>query len=239
MLCAAFSCSLALAQDAAPVQVAPEPTPSATATPSEPFRWLSQAEEEALCDTVPPPPAPDSPADQADLAAILAAQKARTPEMEAECKRDQKFSYKLFQSVYGKELTPENSPKFFQLLQHVLDATGYVNGTVKNKYQRLRPYEGHPDVVKPLFTVGGFSYPSGHSMGSYTLAVVLGAVFPDKAEASLDRAEQIAQSRVIAGVHYPSDIKEGEVLGKATGAAILKNGAFQKDLAEVMAEAKR
>jgi len=62
----------------------------------------------------------------------------------------------------------------------VLDTTYVVNETAKKKYQRLRPYQEHPDNVHSLFTVGGFSYPSGHSMGSFTLAVVLGALFPDK-----------------------------------------------------------
>ena len=198
--------------------------------------WLSRAQEQALSDTVPPPPASNSAEDQADLAAILETQKARTPDIEAECKRDEVFSYKLFQSVYGTSLAPEHDPKFFQLMKNVLEVTRVVNETAKNKYRRLRPYQGHPDTVKALFAVKGFSYPSGHSMGSYTLAVVLGAVFPDKQQAFLDRAAQIAQSRVDAGVHYPSDIKEGEVLGKATAAALLANGSFQSDLAGVKTE---
>ncbi len=203
------------------------------------FKWLSKDQELALSSSVPPPPAPNSTEDQADLAKILEVQKSRTPEMIAESKADQGFSYNLFQSVYGKDLTPENSPKFFQLMKNVLATTQQVNVTAKDKYRRLRPYLGHPDVVHSLFTVGGFSYPSGHSMGSFALATVLGAVFPDKKQAFLDRAAQIAQSRVDAGVHYPSDIKEGEVLGKATGEAILANSAFQADLAEVQAELKK
>ena len=222
ILGAGLICGLALAKDVS------ESTP-----------WLSRAQEQALSDTVPPPPASHSAQDQADLAAILETQKARTPDIVAECKRDQDFSYKLFQSVYGTNLTPEHDPKFFQLMKNVLEVTRVVNETAKNKYQRPRPYQGHPDKVKSVFAVTGFSYPSGHSMGSYTLAVVLGAVFPDKQQAFLDRAGQIAQSRVDAGVHYPSDIREGEVLGKATAAAILANSSFQGDLAGVKEEVKK
>ena len=65
--------------------------------------------------------------------------------------------------------------------------TFVVNETAKNKYRRLRPYPEHPDTVRSLLTVGVFSYPSGHSMGAFTLAVVLGAIFPDKQQAFLDR----------------------------------------------------
>jgi hypothetical protein len=203
-----------------------------------PTQWLTKDQEQALIATVPPPPAPGSPEDQADLAAILAAQQARTPDIETECKLDQGFSEHLFQSIYGSNLTQDNSPKFYHLMKTVLALTGLVNGAAKGEYKRPRPYQGHPDVVHALFQVGGYSYPSGHSMASFTLAVVLGAIFPDKQQAFLDRAGQIAQSRVNAGVHYPSDIKEGEVLGKATAAAILASPAFQADLAGVKAELK-
>jgi len=199
-------------------------------------RWLSKDQEQALSDTVPAPPAIDSKEDQADFATILDAQKDRTSGTIAESKRYQGFSYKLFDDIYGKELTADRVPKFHKLMKETLEITRVVNETAKNKYKRVRPYQEHPMQVHALFSVGGYSYPSGHSMGSFTLAVVLGAVFPEKAQAFLDRAAQIAQSRVDAGVHNPSDIKEGEILGKATGAAILASPAFQQDLAEVKSE---
>jgi acid phosphatase (class A) len=223
VLCAAVVGTIALAKD----------------NDAKAFKWLSRQQELDLSATVPPPPAPDSPQDKADLAASLQAQKTRTPDMIAECKRDQKFGYELMESVYGSNLPPDKYPKFHRLLKNVLAVTYVVNETAKDKYHRPRPYQGHPDVVHSLFTVGGYSYPSGHSMGSYTLAKVLGAIFPDKKQAFLDRAAQVAQSRVNAGVHYPSDIAEGEVLGKATGDAILASPAFQSDLAEVQAELKK
>ena len=219
-LIAGLSMQLVLAADA------PAPT------------WLTKEQEQALVDTVPAPPAPGSDADKADLATTLQIQGARTDAMVAESKRDQKFADTLFQSVYGDNLTPANSPKFYALMHETLTITAVVNEGAKNKYKRLRPYKGHPDQVHALFDVTGFSYPSGHSMGSFALATVLGAVFPDKAQAFLDRAGQIAQSRVDAGVHYASDIAEGQVLGKAVGAQILASADFQKDLATVQAEVR-
>ncbi|MCE0483161.1 MAG: phosphatase PAP2 family protein [Methylacidiphilales bacterium] len=193
-------------------------------------QWLSRAQEQTLSDSVPPPPAVGSAEDQADLAKVLEIQKSRTPAMIAECKRDETFSYKLFEDVYGKNLTPDHAPKFNQFLKNVMAITRTINETAKNKYKRLRPYQQHPDQVHALFKVTGYSYPSGHAMGSYTLAVVLGTLLPNKQQALLDRAAQIAQSRVDAGVHNPSDIKEGEVLGRATGNAILASPGFQHDL---------
>ena len=221
LVCAASTASLASAQN-----------------PAAPASLLTPPQVGALVGTVPPPPAPNSDEDRADLAAVLGAQKARTPDTEAECKRDEHFTEHLFQTIYGNDRTRENSPRFYELMRAVLEATAEVNGAAKEKFRRKRPYQGHPEVVRELFSVHGYSYPSGHSMASFTLAMVLADLFPEQTKALLDRAGQIAQSRVEAGVHYPSDIKEGEVLGKATAAAILSQPAFQVNLAEVRAELK-
>lgn len=217
MLCAVLVASLAQAEDE-----------------GNPTKWLTRDQEDALVASVPPVPAPHSDQDKDDLAKVLEAQKNRNDAVIAECKRDQKFNYTLFESIYGTDAGRAST--FVAMMKNVLAATRVVNEGAKNKYQRPRPYQAHPDVVKNLFEVTGYSYPSGHSMGSFTLAVVLGAIFPDKKQAFLDRAAQIAQSRVDAGVHNPSDIAEGEVLGKATGAEIVASAAFQADLAQVEAD---
>jgi acid phosphatase (class A) len=223
----------ALAATSALAGEAPHP-----ATP-DPQRWLNAAQEDALVAAVPPPPAFGSPADKADLAAVVAAEKARTPAIEAECRLDRKLTVHLFQPIYGDNFTPENSPKFYALMSNTLAVTHVVDDAAKNKYYRWRPFQDHGDVVHALFDVDGYSYPSGHSMASFTLATVLGAIFPAQKDAFLTRAQQIAQSRVDAAVHYPSDIVEGEVAGKANGAAILAAPAFQADLAAVKAELKQ
>ena len=72
--------------------------------------------------------------------------------------------------------------------------------------------------------------------GSYVLAAVLGELFPDKKSALMARADAVAQSRVVAGVHYPSDIEQGKVLGQAIMTAFLANPAFQRDLAAAKSE---
>jgi hypothetical protein len=205
----------------------------------DPNRWLNAQQQKTLIDSVPPPPAPNSAEDLADRDEIIHVQQTRTQDMDNESVRDKTFSYLLFQSVYGKNILPEGYPKFYELLKNVTATTRVIDDAAKNKYKRLRPYLGHPEIVKALFTVNGYSYPSGHAMGSYTLATVLSAIFPDKKQAFFDRAAQISQSRVNAGVHYPSDIKEGGILGQKTGDAIVATPSFQADLAAVQAELKK
>jgi acid phosphatase (class A) len=203
------------------------------------IKFLTPDQVKTLVDSVPPPPAPGSAEDQADLAGDIAAEKARTPASIAEAKKDEHFSYALFASVYGDKYTEASAPKFIALLKDVQDVTRVVTDGAKDKFKRPRPYEAHPTEIHALFPAKGFSYPSGHSTGSYTQAVILGEIFPDKKQAFLDRAAQIAQSRVDAGVHNPSDIAEGEKLGKATAEVLLANADFQKELAAAKAEVSK
>ena len=106
----------------------------------------------------------------------------------------------------------------------------------KHHWQRLRPYQVSTEI-KPLFTVEDFSYPSGHSTLSMVYALILGQIFPDKAAAALERAHQISESRVVAGVHYMTDIHEGEALGKAISQELLAKPEFQAAVAAAKAEA--
>jgi len=200
-------------------------------------QWLSAQDEQALEAAEPPPPAAGSQAEADDLKAELAAQKNRTPELIAEAKTDDKFSLDLFASAIGPDFIEKNYPATFDLLEGVKGEVGVIVHDSKAHWKRLRPYQAHPEI-KALFPARDFSYPSGHSTLSYVEATVLGEIFPDKAAALQERAGQIAESRVVAGVHYPSDIDEGKVLAKAITDALQAKPDFQAAVAAAKAEAQ-
>ena len=52
----------------------------------------------------------------------------------------------------------------------------------------------------------------------------------------LDRAQAIAQSRVDAGVHYTSDIREGEIVGKEIAKELLAKPEFRREMQAAKAE---
>jgi acid phosphatase (class A) len=79
--------------------------------------------------------------------------------------------------------------------------------------------------------VGDYTYPSGHSSGSEVQALILGVLFPDRAEELLKRARQVADGRVIAGVHYASDTEAGENLGDLIFDQLEASAQFKQDLA--------
>ena len=200
--------------------------------------YLTPAQIQALEASVPPPPAAGSPEEAADMKAEVAAENARTPALIAEAKMDNNYSPKLFAGVIGPDFTADKYPATYRLLKDADHVVGGIVHDCKKHYARLRPFVAHPDLLHPVFKAGDFSYPSGHSTTAFTYGVVLGAVFPAKADALLARSGEIAQSRVVAGVHYPSDIVEGEKLGREIGAELLQSPAMAADLAAAQAEAK-
>lgn len=197
--------------------------------------WLAPAQVRALVASIPDCPKPGSQVDRDDLAGVLQAQAVRTPAQAGQVLAEEHFSPLLFQPVLGSDFSPKGEPEIYGLIEDVAKQAGKVSGTAKDKWQRPRPFRAHPEV-HPVYEAGGMSYPSGHSTGAYTLAVVLGAIFPDKKDALLQQAAEIAGNRVIGGVHYPSDIAAGKQLGYATAQLILANPDFQKRLAAAKAQ---
>lgn len=99
------------------------------------------------------------------------------------------------------------------LLMNVL----IVNVTLKPMVARIRPYE----VVQGLRLLGeaqtDFSFPSGHSGAAFAVAVVMYKLLPKKyGVPALVFAALIALSRLYIGVHYPTDVLVGTVIGSLT-----------------------
>jgi hypothetical protein len=211
------------------------PVAKADAQPSSKYYLaLTPEQERAL---IPPAPAKGSTQDQADLAGVLQAQATRTPAQEAEARRDETFKITLVTSALGPDVTAAKDPVLFALLNKSEKQIEAVTAYLKDYYQRNRPYVDHPEV-KNLFPAKNPSYPSGHASSAETQADLLTLLFPAQQAALHARALAIAQSRVDAGVHYPSDIQEGMALGDKVAALLEDNPAFQKDLAAARAEVK-
>lgn len=198
--------------------------------------WLSESDVAAIVAQIPAPPAAGSDAEKTDLQEEVEAEKTRTPERIAEAKLDANYSVTLFTNIVGPKLTPQNDPVTFHFFDELNKQIAEVVGAAKDHFKRLRPYLGHPDLIHPLFQANGYSYPSGHAMHAFAFAVVLGEIFPDRKAAFMDRAQKIAASRVDAGVHYTSDIREGGVVGDEIAKELLAKPAFQQELQAAEAE---
>lgn len=93
--------------------------------------------------------------------------------------------------------------------------TASITEALKNSVRRPRPYLGYPDDLLPLKTVRGFSFPSGHTSLTFATAASLCLSYPRWyviVPAAL-WASGVGFSRLYMGVHYPSDVLVGALVG--------------------------
>jgi acid phosphatase (class A) len=83
-----------------------------------------------------------------------------------------------------------------------------------------------------------YGYPSGHSTRGTVYSLVLAELFPERKDAILAVGRTIGWDRVLLGVHFPTDIYAGRVLGQAVFRELMASPAFQHDLAEAKTEAQ-
>ena len=115
----------------------------------------------------------------------------------------------------------------------------WVNYAVKVAVGRERPLiEGHPALSR---SVTKLSFPSAHATSSLAAATAMGRLAPEARVPLLVLAGAICLSRPYLGMHYPSDVLAGVVLGTVLGRAVPGLGedspAAQASAVEPQAEA--
>jgi membrane-associated phospholipid phosphatase len=105
--------------------------------------------------------------------------------------------------------------------------SGGITVIMKYTIKRDRPFITYPDITKKS-AAGSPSFPSGHTSGAFALATSLSLTYPKwyVIAASYTWAGTVAFSRIDLGVHYPSDILAGALVG--TGSAWLTHVVNKK-----------
>ncbi len=89
-----------------------------------------------------------------------------------------------------------------------------TNITLKNLVARTRPYEVVEGLVLLIEKQGDYSFPSGHTCASFAAAGVYWRMMPKRYSVPLlILAALIAFSRLYVGVHYPTDVLAGLLIG--------------------------
>ncbi|MBS3945634.1 MAG: phosphatase PAP2 family protein [Melioribacter sp.] len=88
---------------------------------------------------------------------------------------------------------------------------------LKDLFQRIRPCNALPDVNILAGCTSSFSFPSSHAVNNFAAAVYFGKIFPKVKWILYSVATLMAISRPYVGVHYPSDVIGGAIIGALLG----------------------
>lgn len=100
-----------------------------------------------------------------------------------------------------------------------LAATGIVSlllyKGLKRWTRRPRPFASDITIKAWIAPLDEFSFPSGHTLHAVTFTLIAIAYFPVLAWVLIPFTVSVALSRVILGLHYPSDVAAATVIGSA------------------------
>ena len=147
---------------------------------------------------------------------------------------------KMFSAAFGKELSDEGTPLTLKLLRRSIITIRRSATHPKATYMRVRPYVYFdeptliPDHEERERNTG--SYPSGHTVRGWGMALVLAQLNPAQQDEILLAGYEWGQSRVIAGYHWQSDVDTSRLLASACFARLQSCPEYQQDVAAAKEE---
>lgn len=84
---------------------------------------------------------------------------------------------------------------------------------LKGKTLRPRPYQVNAAINASVPPLDQFSFPSGHTLHAVAFTIVLLAYYPALAWIAVPFTFLVAISRLVLGLHYPSDVLAGALIG--------------------------
>ncbi len=188
------------------------------------------------------PPDANGPLEAGERAA-MAAQSA-SDERIAQARADNALHPNhIFGPIFGEHFDTNQMPQTARLLMQVRVEIGRSSNAAKDSWPRPRPFVTNPEVATclerdPALTNSG-AYPSGHAAAAWAWGLVLVELAPQHAEAILARARDFGDSRVICGLHYPSDVAAARDLAAGVVARLHAEPEFIALISSARAELQR
>jgi acid phosphatase (class A) len=135
----------------------------------------------------------------------------------------------------GTWFNPRDLPITADLIGRVWRDASHYMWRLKFKYARIRPYIIDPSL-KNLESPNWAAFPSGHAFYAHMLAYLYSELAPEFSDIFLKDARDIAHSREIIGVHYPSDSEASRVFARQFVDLLLNSEKFQPEFEKVKAE---
>ena len=185
---------------------------------------------------LPPPPAPGSNEEKAEVMAVHMLVDSASEARKAQARADADLEDpSIFDEAAGVKL--KSLPATWALLKLVQNEGDRAADLSKIKFNRKRPFAVDPSLPNcDGSKLPTRSYPSGHSTLGYSVGLMLAELMPEKAPAIMARARDYALSRVICGVHFPSDTDASHTIGSIVTIRLLLDPAVADRIAAARAE---
>lgn len=238
---ALVGCSLT---DGSRASLEPPPTPVGMASWKEPPKgYLPAGAAPDALKIIPPPPAVGSDVQKAEVANFTATRALEGTPRWTQAIRDADLSgkeaFRGYSCAARVKIGPDTTPTLAKMLLRTIDDARPVYSPAKDVYARVRPPVGNTApicVPRESWIETNGSYPSGHSLIGYSWALILAELVPERTTEITTRGREYGDSRVICGVHWPSDVEASRTLAGALVARLHAEPEFQKDLAAARSE---
>ena len=98
-----------------------------------------------------------------------------------------------------------------------------ISQVITEFWQRPRPFVAHPhDTILLVARSSEPSFPSDHAVAAFAIAFSVAFIGKRMGAAFLAAATLIALSRVVAGLHYPSDVLGGAAIGLVSAFVVMR-----------------
>jgi undecaprenyl-diphosphatase len=93
---------------------------------------------------------------------------------------------------------------------------------IKRTAARPRPYQADQAITRRARPLDPYAFPSGHTLHAVAFTLVVLPSFPQLGWLLVPFCVAVAVSRVVLGLHYPSDVVAGALLGSTVAMAALQ-----------------
>ena len=214
----------------------------------KPQKYFTMDEMPDLVKCLPAPPAPGTPEFGYDsLRYFWGRELRKDPVRAAMADRDAGWQIDtiiaVFSEPFGMKLSPDRTPEIWNLLYSGIKTMEQIRVRPKAYFHRQRPFEYFNDHVLTLWEEdelrGEGSYPSGHTIRGWAMAMMLAEINPAAAEALYARGWEYGESRVIVGAHWQSDVDNSRAAASIAYVKMQTNKEFRRQVARAKAEYRR
>jgi acid phosphatase (class A) len=187
---------------------------------------------EPLVKLLPPPPCETCEETKAELAELADLEHSRTPEQEGMAIEDAKGAVARFIEGAGISIDTKSFEACEDFFRKRRKEEIAAVEAAKNAFCRLRPFKTQGNSLHPVQGAkpeDSFSYPSGHAAWGAAIGLLLARMMPERRADLYRRINGYAHSRMLAGVHFRSDVEAGKLIGAALVNALNEAPGFDGD----------